>query len=242
MRSTGASSIGSILSSRIMIEPVQIGDATLYCADCREVLPYLSRVDAVITDPPYGIQADKRKAHSSIRDSDEWANLGWDDEPPQAEIFSAMLALADEFVIWGGNYFADMLPPSSCWLVWDKMTRDFSLADCEHAWTNLEKASRILSLARGSSARDGKVHPTQKPVQLMEWCIDQCKRTPTTILDPFMGSGTTGVAAVRMGRKFIGIEREPAYFDDACRRIWEAQRQTDMFLKPSSIPTTAELF
>ena len=205
-----------------------IGNAELYLGDCMEVLPTLPKVDAVITDPPYGIGADK---HAGKQENGwtQWDVNGWDSERPPLELIRAASTAGKVSIIWGGNYFTDVLPPSMQWLVWDKGQRGFSLADCEFAWSSQNNAARVFNYARALAMQDGKEHPTQKPIALMKWCIDQCKNNPQTILDPFMGSGTTGVAAVQMGRRFIGIEREPKYFDIACRRIEDAQRMADMF-------------
>ena len=197
-----------------------IGAATLYCGDCREVLPTLPKVDACITDPPYGIGI----AANPVRQMHE--RFDWDAATPDESVLSAVIQAGAVAVVWGGNYFA--LPPSQCFLVWDKVQpQDFSLAMCEQAWTNKKGPAKLY---RQSVLSYRKEHPTQKPVELMKWCIEQAAVPPRgTILDPFMGSGTTGVAAVQMGRRFIGIEREPKYFDVACRRIEDAQRMTDMF-------------
>ena len=221
-----------------------IGNATLYLGDCRDILPTLPKVDAVITDPPYGIDADrkaneagdlaaKQKALGSAgnKSGRGWKSYGvegWDVERPPQECFDLMgeqVRRGGVFIVWGGNYFTDFLPPTMQWLVWDKGQRDFSLADCEFAWSSQKRAARIFSYSRGAALQDGKEHPTQKPIALMEWCIEQAANKPQTILDPFMGSGTTGVAAMNLQRAFIGIEREPKYFDIACRRIEDAQRQ-----------------
>lgn len=204
-----------------------IGDARLILGDCREVLPGLGRVDAIITDPPYGIRADE----NPVRSSQKHERLAWDRDRPDQEIFDLILAATDHAIIWGGNYFADMLPPSMRWLVWNKDTRNFSLADCELAWTSQDNAARVFDYSRGAANMDGKVHPTQKPLALMKWCL---KFVPdaVTIVDPFMGSGTTGVAAVQAGKKFIGIEREPKYIDLALRRIEKAYSQPDFFVAP----------
>jgi len=148
---------------------------------------------------------------------------------PPPECFELILKAAPFQIIWGGNYFTDLLPPTMQWLVWDKGQRDFSLADCEFAWSSQQKAARIFDYPRARALQDGKEHPTQKPIALMKWCIDMLQKSQT-ILDPFMGSGTTGVAAVQMGRKFIGIEREEKYFQIACKRIEDAQRQSDLFI------------
>lgn len=222
------------------MNPVIIGNATLYLGDCMDILPALPKVDAVITDPPYGIGAD---AHAGPENKGwaQWETSGWDREKPESSVISAVVSAGRVVIVWGGNYFTDILPPTMQWLVWDKGQRGFSLADCEFAWTSQQNAARVFDYPRALALQDGKQHPTQKPLALMKWCVEQCKNKPKTILDPFMGSGTTGVAAVQMGRKFIGIEREPKYFDIACKRIEDAQRQVDMFVQPVSAPVQEAL-
>lgn len=208
-----------------------IGRATLYLGDCRDILPTLGKVDAVVTDPPYGIGADK--AASKNEGKWGWTYYGetdWDASRPPPEVFDLILKAGKEQIIWGGNYFTDLLPPTMQWLVWDKGQRDFSLADCEFAWSSQQRAARIFDYPRARALQDGKEHPTQKPIALMKWCIDMVPKA-NSILDCFLGSGTTGVAAVQMGRDFIGIEREQKYFDIACRRIEQAQRQGDLFIE-----------
>lgn len=208
------------------MKPVIIGDATLYCADCMDILPTLPKVDAVITDPPYGISAGREKPHNG------WADYGisdWDLRRPSKEVFDAMLQASDVQIIWGANYFADYLPVSQQWLSWDKGQDGFSLADFELAWSSQDKACRRINYARSLALKDGKQHPTQKPLAVMRWCIEQVKPDCQTILDPFMGSGTTGVAAIQLGRKFIGIEREERYFQIACERISNAVAQGQLF-------------
>jgi site-specific DNA-methyltransferase (adenine-specific) len=215
-------------------QEVTIGRARLICADCRDVLPTLGKVDAVVTDPPYGIGADK--AASKNNGKWGWTYYGdtdWDGERPDPAIFPLLLECSKDQIIWGGNYFTDLLPPTMQWLVWDKGQRDFSLADCEFAWSSQRKAARIFDYPRSRALQDGKQHPTQKPIALMKWCIELLPK-PQTILDCFLGSGTTGVAAVQMGRDFIGIEREPKYFDIACKRIEDAQRQGDFFVESAA--------
>ncbi len=205
----------------------QIGLATLYLGDCRDVLP-LIKADAVITDPPYGIGKDgqaKTTGGHGGRKAHEF--LGWDSERPPKEIFDLILQAAEKTVIWGGNYFADFLPPTGKWFVWDKGQR-INQSDGELAWTSENGALRICTMNRVELLLDGTEHPTQKPERLMMWCIDKIG-AKGTILDPFMGSGSTGVAAVKLAQEFIGIEREQKYFDIACRRIEDAQRQAQMF-------------
>lgn len=213
-----------------MSEKVQIGQATLYLGDCRDILPTLPRVDAVITDPPYGISITKSNRLAVSRGM---GGGDWDDAAPDANVISAVVAHGEKAILWGGNYFG--LPASRCFLVWDKQNEGRDFADIEMAWTNIDAVARIFRM-RPMNMDGGKQHPTQKPIALMEWCITQAG-TPEMTLDPFMGSGTTGVAAVRLGRKFIGIEREPKYFEIACRRIEDAKRQESLF---PSTPNTAE--
>lgn len=209
----------------------QIGDATLFLGDCLEILPTLDPVDAVVTDPPYGI-GEARKNNASrgkLAVAKDYGSAGWDDRP-----VSEFLPLVDgvpERVIFGGNYYE--LPPTPCWLVWDKENGASDFADCELAWTNIKGAVRIKRFMWNGMLRAGGEgrgdHPTQKPIAVMEWAIQQCKQSPQTILDPFMGSGTTGVACANLGRKFIGIEIEPKYFDIACERIAAAYAQGRLF-------------
>lgn len=202
-----------------MAEKVTIGGCELWLGDCREVLPTLPKVDLVLTDPPYGIGI----AANPVRQMHE--KMDWDASVPDESLISAIVGAGDTAILWGGNYFN--LPPSQCFLVWDKIQpQDFSLAMCEMAWCSKKAPAKMH---RQSVLSYRKTHPTQKPVELMVWCIEQAGN-PQTILDPFMGSGTTGVAAVQMGRSFIGIEREPKYFDIACKRIDQAYAQGDFFV------------
>ena len=215
----------------------RIGDATLYLGDCRDVLPTLGKVDAVITDPPYGIGEDGGRRGRKGQNIRVLPKMGWDASRPAKSTFAQILSAAPVQIIWGGNYFADLLPPSKGWLYWQKlMGGDFS--DGELAWTNRDKALREFTCCPKGK---GGLHPTQKPVPLMEWCLGFLPDA-RTILDPFMGSGTTGVACVNLGRAFIGIEREPSYFDIACRRIEEAYRQPRLFEEPAPKPVQYSLF
>lgn len=207
-----------------------IGAATLYLGDCREILPTLGKVDAVVTDPAYGVNA------ARTRNSQKWGwtdfdVTGWDKERTAADLVALAVSKGDNAIVWGGNYFTDALAPSSKWLIWDKGQTDFSLADVELAWCSFDGAARRITYPRVLALQDGKEHPTQKPIEVTKWCIERLPPPAALILDPFMGSGTTGVAAIKLGRKFIGIEIEPKYFDIACRRIEEATRQPDMFIE-----------
>jgi DNA modification methylase len=212
-----------------------IGNATLYLGDCLTVLPRLGKVDAVITDPPYGIgkpifRENQSRVGKNARRKDHGhdANI-WDIKPPKA-LFESLLAMSRHQIIWGGNYFE--LPISSGWLVWDKMNAGSRFADCELAWTNLPRAARLFRHMWHGLCRETEVgqhlHPTQKAVAVMTWCLSFVEDAET-VLDPFMGSGTTGVACANAKKSFIGIEAHEPFFDISCQRIENAQRQERLF-------------
>ena len=211
----------------MILREERIGGQRLILGDCLQVMKELGRFDAVVTDPPYGIAADE----NPVRGSKKHEKKGWDKYRPHKDIFDLIINMSEEKIIWGGNYFTDFLPPTMRWLAWDKQQGDFSLADFELAWTSQNKAARIFRMSRGKANTDGKQHPTQKPIALMEWCLGFLPAAKT-VLDPFMGSGSTLVACQRMGRHGTGIELDPDYFDVACRRVEEAYRQPDMFVAP----------
>ena len=207
-----------------MTEKVLIGNAELWHGDCREVLPLLPRHDLLCTDPPYGIGRDFRPPSTGSHGGHKgYEFLAWDSESPPGWLFGLMHEKASNLIIWGANYYPQHLRPSMGWLVWDKGQR-IDQSDCELAYSTLNKALRSMTLNRVAIAKDGAVHPTQKPVQVMTWCIGFADDAQT-VLDPFMGSGTTGVACAQLGKAFTGIERERKYFDIACERIARAQAQ-----------------
>lgn len=209
-----------------------IGDATIYLGDAAAVLPTLGKFDALVTDPPYGIgeAAGKNASRSNLAVANDYGVDEWDNEPVPHWLLLQAMHKARHSIIFGGNFYP--MPSSSCWLVWDKENGENDFADCELAWTNLRKAVRRITyrwhgMLRANGEQRGD-HPTQKPIGVMEWAIMQLPDDAQTILDPFMGSGTTGVAALNLGRKFVGIEREPKYFEAALRRL--SQRQERLFI------------
>jgi len=204
-----------------MGDVVTIGDATLYLGDCMEILPTLPKVDAVITDPPYGIGFGAKHTKWSANRGVVLGN--WDAEIPD---ITPLLSLSENVTVWGGERFE--LPVSRGWLTWVKPDAAPTFASTEYAWRSLDKPARHFLYAISAVNAERVGHPTQKPLALMKWCIEQAG-SPQTILDPFMGSGTTGVAAIQLGRSFIGIEREPKYFDIACKRIEQAVAQGQLF-------------
>ena len=186
-------------------------DIVLLHGDCLEILPLFEpdSVDLVLTDPPYGINI----ANNPFRQAHEKSD--WDIEPINETHITAMLNVSLWQIIWGGNYFP--LPPSQGFFVWDKVQpEDFSSAMCEMAWTNKQTPAKIFK-KRVTAYK--KFHPTQKPDELMKWCIDRFIEPIDLILDPFLGSGTTAVAAKQLGRKCIGIEIEQKYLDIAIERL-----------------------
>ena len=196
---------------------------TIYNADCRDVLPTLEKVDLVLTDPPYGI-ADVWKGgggHGWAKSMDESVLRNeWDARPPDSALMKTICNSATASIIWGGNYFD--LPVSRGWLIWNKPERNFTLGEAELAWTNRDTVIRVYDANRSDV---GRTHPTQKPISLMKWCIETAANNPQTILDPFMGSGTTLRGAKDLGRKAIGIELEERYCEIAAKRMSQLAMQ-----------------
>ena len=216
-----------------------IGSATLYLGDCREVMPGLTGIDSVVTDPPYGIGFAGQPTR--YQRANGMTAEPWDDLPPDDALLNLVRAAALDVVIWGGNHFA--LPASRGWLVWSKSGNAPSMADCELAWTSIDMNARVFEKSVKSASLEKNLqtaaHPTQKPVVLMEWSIEFTRGD--LVCDPFLGSGTTGVACARLGRRFIGVEIEERYFDIACRRIEAAQRQGDMLIQRPPAPKPEQL-
>jgi DNA modification methylase len=200
------------------------GQVAIYHGDAGVVLPTIAPVDLLLTDPPYGIgeARGKNKSRSKIAVAKDYGTSEWDDAPPPRWLIELMRSRAQWQIIFGGNYFD--LPPSSCWLVWDKDNGESDFADCELAWTNLPKAVRRKRyrwagmLQEPGRPKEHREHPTQKPLQVMTWALSLAPDA-TSILDPFMGSGTTLVAAKQLGKRAIGIEREERYCEIAARRL-----------------------
>jgi site-specific DNA-methyltransferase (adenine-specific)/modification methylase len=212
---------------------------TLWHGDCGELLAKLPPVAAAVTDPPYGIgeSAAKNRTRDSSAKATDYGDDDWDRVPADPAVIAWLCANARWQIIFGGNYFD--LPPTSCWLVWDKEnTGDF--ADAELAWTNLPKAVRLKRWMWNGMIRKGgeeRFHLTQKPLQVMQWCLTHLPDLRGgVVLDPYMGSGTTGVAAVKAGLPFIGIEKSAKHFATACRRIEAALREPDLFVAPAPPP------
>lgn len=197
-----------------------IGDCTLYLGDCMEIIPSIPSIDAVITDPPYGINANKQTLGTGKKDF--YRGSDWDKKRPDIKDF---LKLSKFLCVWGGNYFADQLPITNDWLIWHKKNDGLSFSECEMAWTNFGKKTRHLS---HHWSGEKKLHPTMKPLKVMLWCIEQAGNIES-IFDPFMGSGTTGVACVKLGKKFFGVEMDKIYFEIACERIHKEYSQKGLF-------------
>lgn len=215
----------------------QLGRHRLMCGDSTdkatvELLMDGKKADLLLTDPPYGIDyggllKGKGDGHGGA-DKNGWKSYDaptWDKERPNENAFLLLLSLTENQIIWGGNYFADILPPKMCWLVWDKGQRDFSLADGELAWTSFDKALRIKSYSRALANRENKVHPTQKPIELLRWCIEDIAERNmervNTVLDLFGGSGSTLIACEQLDRTCYMMELDPKYCDVIIKR-WES--------------------
>ena len=213
------------------MKPYYQDDAvTIYHDDCREVLPELPTVDLVLTDPPYGIGASQGTGGKAIKaNMHQWESVDWDETTIDNKLMEMVLGKSEKCIIWGYQYMADKLGNTKAPLVWDKKCQngwEDNNADIEIAWTrgiNRPQCFRYqwMGACRGANTIDGrKVHPTQKPIHLVTWCIERVEKAQL-ILDPFMGSGTTLRAAKDLGRKAIGIEIEEKYCEIAANRMMQ---------------------
>lgn len=202
----------------------------IYCGDCLEILPLLSdnSVDLVLTDPNYGIgeSNEKNASRGGLAKPKDYGHYEWDRVRAPQSAFVEMMRCSEDQVIFGGNYFIDYLYPTSCWLVWDKDNGQSDFADCELAWTSFSSAVRRFKYRwqgmlqeHAGRHKETRVHPTQKPLPLFKWILENYSETNQLILDPFLGSGTTAVAAKNLGRKFIGIEISEKYCEIAKQRL-----------------------
>lgn len=200
----------------------------IFHGDCRDIAPTLQPFDLCLTDPPYGLGENAKRVASRGRGGlggaspilTDYGDFDWDMKPADTELVLQMTGTAKESIVWGGNYF--YMPPRRGWLVWDKQnTGDF--ADCELAWTNLKTSVRIFrhmwnGMLRASESDVPRVHPTQKPIALMKWCLGFAPNAKTMI-DPFMGSGSSLVAAKHRGMTAVGIDKEERYCEIAAKRL-----------------------
>ena len=196
---------------------------TIYNGDCRQILPALGEFDLLLTDPPYGIGADNQKqilSRSKKAKAKDYGKQNWDSSTVEDWLLLLALSKAINQIIFGGNYYN--LPPSQCWLVWDKQNGENDFADCEMAWTNYRKSIRLKSHLWNGMIRknnEERFHPTQKPLEIMTWALTFAGEDAKTIIDPFAGSGTTGRAAKDLGRQAVLIEREEKYCEIAAKRM-----------------------
>jgi len=221
----------------VMREEV-IGDCRLILGDCKDILPTLD-VGALVSDPPYGIGHVKGAGGHGKHNRRNIAAIAGDDEP----FDPAHLLGFKHVIIWGADHYAQRLPRGK-WLIWDKLDglASFdSFSDVEVAWQNKTGAARIVrhmwkGICQASEKDARREHPTQKPVAVMVWCLDQIPADAGLVCDPYMGSGTTGVACALTARPFVGIEVDPGYFAIACRRIEAAYKQPRLFAEPVQKP------
>lgn len=212
----------------------------LYQGDCLDILPTLGvKADLVLTDPPYGIGIGATVGGNNLSIAKNYGDFNnWDNDIPSKEVFESMLKYSNNQIIFGGNYFIEYLKNSPCWIVWDKDNTG-NFADCELAWTSFKTAVRMYKyrwngmLQENMKEKDKRYHPTQKPVALLGWCLQNYSKEQDLILDPFSGSGTTAIACIRYNRKYILIEKEEKYCEIAVKRIESELDQTDIFREES---------
>jgi site-specific DNA-methyltransferase (adenine-specific) len=221
-----------------MMQKVQLGTATLYQGDCMDLMATLKdkEFDLACVDPPYGINVNHNMGRRAGNKPSDYKPAVWDNEPPSIEYFLQLKRVSKNQIIWGANHFIDRIGiPSSCWIVWDKLfSQDVSFASAELAFTTFDSVTKKFTLSPADITR---IHPTQKPIKLYEWLFTNYANTNDTILDTHLGSGSSAIAANKLGFQFTGIELDKDYFNSACKRIEKAISQQDMFTpQPASQP------
>ena len=216
----------------------------IICADCLDILKQLPDkcIDLVLTDPPYGIGYDKAAAKTSgkyqgngVAKRGVYRNTDWDNKTPEKEVFDEIIRISKNQIIFGGNYIANFLPNSRCWLVWDKLNGSNDWADCELAYTSFDKVVKKYEylwngmLQQNMKEKETRIHPTQKPVGLFMKILQDYSNENDLVLDCFSGSGTTAVACHNLKRRFICIEKDPEYAKASQERLEQAQRQQTLF-------------
>ena len=196
------------------------------CGDCLELMKEIpdKSIDLIVTDPPYGKKADKGTNGFGTSKNRRYQG-GWDNQRPDKQVFDEMFRISKNLIIFGANYFCDMLPFSNHWIFWDKKG-DISFknpfADGELIYTTFTSPiKRVVFKQQGfiTDSKDKRYHPTQKPSELIQMLIEQYSKEGDIVLDPFLGSGTTAVACVNTNRHYIGFELDPQYYDIACKRL-----------------------
>lgn len=207
----------------------------LYNEDCMAAMKKFSDnfFDLAIVDPPYGLKIDGQKEYISKTNSKHNRKkhkfLGWDKERPRAEYFEELRRVSKNQVIWGGNYFVEYLPPTKGWLVWDKGQHGLTMSDCELAYTSFNTPTRVTIINRAELAKEGTIHPTQKPIKLYSWVLSLFAKEGDLILDTHCGSASSLIACYRANTNFIGFEIEKYYYDKALERLNEEKAQIRIY-------------
>lgn len=241
---------GGIETDIVLGDLFEIGEHRLLCGDSTDSdqvakLMNGQKAELLLTDPPYGIdygnQLIKGEKYKEKTNKYGWRNFGnpeWDKSKPESGVLQYFCSITNSQIIWGGNYFTDDLPPTMGWLIWDKGQRGFSLADGEMAWTSFNNALRIKEYSRAIANKEEKNHPTQKPVEIIKWCLEYADRHSKDeiklILDPYLGSGTTLATMHQLKRKCYGMELDPKY----CQVIIDRMKKLDstLVIKKNGLP------
>ena len=226
----------------------QIGKALIINCDCNELMKHIkeNEFELACVDPPYGIGAggESFKNGSSKSEKPYFKKVCWDGARPDGNYFNELRRVSNHQIIWGGNYFSDMLPPFRCFISWDKTIHGNSYADCELAWTSFDKVARYYRENIAQTNSEGRIHPTQKSIKLYEWLLTNYAKIGDKILDTHLGSGSSAIAANNLGFEFVGVELDVDYYKAACERIYKATAQDKLFspIQPAIKPEQCGIF
>ncbi len=211
----------------------QLGNIKLYNADCMEVMKTFKdkQFDLAIVDPPYGLgidgQKESLKKGKQIRKKHIFKN--WDNAIPNKEYFEELKRVSKNQIIWGGNYFTEFLPPTKAWIFWYKGQQGLTMSDGEMAWTSTKEVTRMFNLHRTHLWQEKPEHPTQKPVQLYKWLLQNYAKDGDTILDTHFGSLSIGIACHDLKFDLTAIELDKDYYEMAKKRLINHQKQLTLF-------------
>ena len=203
----------------------------VYLMDCVAGLRHYpdNYFDLAVVDPPYGIGFSSKKQSNFGKGGINHEYKGWDEEIPKAEYWEQLFRVSKNQIVWGANYMTEFLKPSRCWISWYKM-QEFSTNEFELAWTSFDETCKQFNLSRVQAyAGSNKIHPTEKPIKLYDWCLNKFAKEGDLILDTHVGSGSSRIAADKAGLNFVGFEIDEEYFNAANKRFDNFKSQTRLF-------------
>ena len=211
-----------------MIEP----QIKIHLGDCMEAMAKMpdNAYQLAIIDPPYGIGEDGGKARTRGSKRTNGQKKGWDNGRPNSEYFTELIRVSKNQIIWGANYFVEHLTKGTKgWVVWFKGQIGLTMSDCELAYSSFQRATRVVNINRVDLLKQNTIHPTEKPIRLYQWLLDNYAEKGHKILDTHLGSGSIAIACHNLGYDLTACELDKDYYDAAIKRIEQHKAQQRLF-------------